>query len=206
MIALSLIGLSLPGWAGSISVQVVPVQVFVDGRRVPINAATGQAEMERVTGRHLVEIRTPDGRVLAKQSIRLGRRDSLALHYDGVDLVIGSVPHRRRPTPPTPPVPQPDAPQAMSDAELQQLLQELDDQSFDDDRVAVLQLAMRDRYLTVAQLGQIIEEFSFGDGEVAATKTCASQLVDPENAYLLRKYFTFGKDADEAMKVFAEPS
>ena len=189
--------------AGSVQVQMQPMKVFVDGQPVPVDAS-GTADVRGLVGRHEVEIRTLDGRTIARTSVRLGRRQRLGLQFDGVDLVVSGVGPGQAPGGPPPAQISNAGPttHTIDEATLSALVGEIKGQSFAEGKLQVLGVGMRDRFLTVEQLGRILGGFSFGSDQVKAVQICRDKVVDPENAFMLAKHFSFDSDAEDALKLF----
>lgn len=94
-----------------------------------------------------------------------------------------------------PPVPQ--GPVAMSEGEFSQILCAVRDESFSDDKMAMLRDASRGRAFTTDQVIRMIEPFPFSDDKVDAAALLFSQVVDPWNWYHIYGALTFSSDKDD---------
>jgi len=79
----------------------------------------------------------------------------------------------------------------ISNARYQALLNELQAESFEDDRVSALKYALRGKYLTSDQLKGIVVGFDFEDTKLDAAKFGYSILVDKDEFYKIISTFEF---------------
>ena len=82
-------------------------------------------------------------------------------------------------------------------------LEELKDQSFEDDRVESVKLALKNTCLTTDQAGKIIELFTFDANRLEIAKFLSDRLIDRENATALAKLMTFDSSKMEYRKYVA---
>ena len=82
-------------------------------------------------------------------------------------------------------------------------LKELKDQSFEDDRVEAVKLALKNTCLTSGQAGEIIELFNFDDNKLEVAKFLSDRLIDRENATSLAKFMSFDSSKMEYRKYVA---
>lgn len=82
-------------------------------------------------------------------------------------------------------------------------LEELKDQSFEDDRVEAVKLALKNTCLTTDQAGKIIELFTFDENKLEVAKFLSDRLIDRENATALAKYMSFDSSKMEYRKYVA---
>lgn len=82
-------------------------------------------------------------------------------------------------------------------------LEELKDQSFEDDRLEAVKLALNTTCLTTEQAGKIIELFTFDENKLEVAKFLSDRLIDRENATALAKYMSFDSSKMEYRKYVA---
>lgn len=81
---------------------------------------------------------------------------------------------------------------------------ELQDQSFEEDRLEALQLAMTSTCLTSAQAEQLIDLFTFDENRLEVAKYLSDRLTDRDNAGALAKKLTFDSSKMEYRRYISE--
>ena len=81
---------------------------------------------------------------------------------------------------------------------------ELQDQSFEEDRLEALQLAMKSTCLTTAQAEQLIDLFTFDENRLEVAKYLSDRLTDRDNAGALAKKLTFDSSKMEYRRYISE--
>lgn len=81
---------------------------------------------------------------------------------------------------------------------------ELQDQSFEEDRLEALKLAMNKTCLTTAQAGQLLELFTFDENRLEAAKFLSDRLTDRVNAGELAQKLTFDSSKMEYRRYITE--
>lgn len=81
---------------------------------------------------------------------------------------------------------------------------ELQDQSFEEDRLEALQLAMKTTCLTTAQAEQLLDLFTFDENRLEVAKYLADRLTDRDNAGALAKKLTFDSNKMEYRRYISE--
>lgn len=81
---------------------------------------------------------------------------------------------------------------------------ELQDQSFEEDRLEALKLAMNKTCLTTAQAAQLLELFSFDENRLEAAKFLSDRLTDRVNAGELAQKLTFDSSKMEYRRYITE--
>ena len=74
---------------------------------------------------------------------------------------------------------------------------ELNDQSFEEDRLEALQLALVNTCLYTAQAEKLVDLFTFSEYKLSAAKFLSDRLMDRENATAIAKHFNFEEDKME---------
>jgi hypothetical protein len=81
---------------------------------------------------------------------------------------------------------------------------ELQDQSFEEDRLEALQLAMKSTCLTTAQAEQLLDLFTFDENRLEVAKYLSDRLTDRDNAGALAKKLTFDSSKMEYRRYISE--
>lgn len=81
---------------------------------------------------------------------------------------------------------------------------ELQDQSFEEDRLEALQLAMKTTCLTTAQAEQLLDLFTFDENRLEVAKYLSDRLIDRDNAGALAKKLTFDSSKMEYRRYISE--
>ncbi|MFM7005967.1 MAG: DUF4476 domain-containing protein [Flavobacteriales bacterium] len=81
---------------------------------------------------------------------------------------------------------------------------ELQDQSFEEDRLEALQLAMKNTCLTTAQAEQLLDLFTFDENRLEVAKYLSDRLTDRDNAAALAKKLTFDSNKMEYRRYISE--
>lgn len=81
---------------------------------------------------------------------------------------------------------------------------ELQDQSFEEDRLEALKLAMKTTCLTTAQAEQLLDLFTFDENRLEVAKYLADRLTDRDNAGALAKKLTFESNKMEYRRYISE--
>ena len=81
---------------------------------------------------------------------------------------------------------------------------ELNDQSFEEDRLEALQLALVNTCLYTAQAEKLVDLFTFSEYKLGAAKFLSDRLMDRDNATAIAKHFNFEKDKMEYRRYISE--
>ena len=81
---------------------------------------------------------------------------------------------------------------------------ELQDQSFEEDRLEALQLELKSTCLTTAQAEQLIDLFTFDENRLVVAKYLSDRLTDLDNAGALAKKLTFDSSKMEYRRYISE--
>ena len=81
---------------------------------------------------------------------------------------------------------------------------ELQDQSFEEDRLEALQLELKSTCLTTAQAEQLIDLFTFDENRLVVAKYLSDRLTDRDNAGALAKKLTFDSSKMEYRRYISE--
>lgn len=93
---------------------------------------------------------------------------------------------------------------AIDDATFSSLIVALKEQGFADDRLTVLKQASASQYYSVAQVKEILAQFSFPDDKLAALRIIRERITDKENSFQIYGSFVHSSDKDEAKKILEE--
>ena len=95
------------------------------------------------------------------------------------------------------------APAPTDPASFDQLLDELEEESFSDDKLDILKTAARTNYFTVDQLCQVMDKFDMDDDKVKAVRIVYPHVIDRENSHKLLSKVTFS-DAKRKIRQIIE--
>lgn len=112
-----------------------------------------------------------------------------------------------RPAPSTPAAPPPSAPApgksaGMDAAQFQKLRTAVEKESMTSSKMSVLKMGVRNARLTVAQVGTLVDLFTFGGDKVNVVRLTRAGIVDPNNAADLMKHFTYGAEKEQVQALF----
>lgn len=85
----------------------------------------------------------------------------------------------------------------MNPANFQVVLTTLDDESFEDDKLALAKQIATTNYLTSNQIAAMLKEFSFESSKLDFAKFAYLSCVDPENYFLMNRELTFSSSKEE---------
>ena len=77
---------------------------------------------------------------------------------------------------------------------IQNILQAMNAEDFDDDKLAVAQQAVRNKCFVANDIKQLASQFSFADDKLAFAKFAYYSTYDIDNYYLLNSIFEFSDD------------
>lgn len=108
-------------------------------------------------------------------------------------------PRNEPPFPAAPPVAPPvQGPVAMPDARFRSLVVAMKKEGFDDKKLSPLRSAASREFFTCAQVGELVELFSFSEGKLDVLRAVRGRIADPENRFQLYGHFTFSSDKEAA--------
>ncbi|WP_207426750.1 DUF4476 domain-containing protein [Pedobacter sp. SYSU D00535] len=81
--------------------------------------------------------------------------------------------------------------------EFNRLVDAMKKESFDDGRVRLLAIALRNSQISVNQLVQLLERFSFDKNKLNAALNSYDAVQDKRNFYLVRNLFAFASDKEK---------
>lgn len=94
-------------------------------------------------------------------------------------------------------------PVCMDSRDLSAIKGEIAGASFSDDKLAVLEDAMRQRAICGDQVTEFLALFSFSDDKLSALGLMAPRIIDPENNFNIYRAFTFSDDKNKAKKILS---
>ncbi|NWF51402.1 MAG: DUF4476 domain-containing protein [Ignavibacteriaceae bacterium] len=89
----------------------------------------------------------------------------------------------------------------MSDVDFAQLIKNLQDETFEDDKLSVLSLAAKFNNFTVKQLINIISEFTYSSGKLRAVEIIYPYIVDKWNSHQIINSFTYSSDKEKVRRI-----
>ncbi len=85
----------------------------------------------------------------------------------------------------------------MDPYEFNALLESIREESFSDDKLEIIRHAAAGHCFSVSQAKTLIREFEFDDDKLTAAKILADALLEPQDAYMLAKVFTYSDTKEE---------
>ncbi len=127
---------------------------------------------------------------------------SVPIDYSQTNFLPDVHPVPPEPTPnPNPAPPQPDnnygCPVPMSDADFNNALSTISNQSFDDKKLSIARQIASVNCLTAAQVKQIMLQFSFEDNKLNFAKYAYSHTYDQNNYFIVNDAFSFSSSVEE---------
>ena len=104
------------------------------------------------------------------------------------------------PPPPVAPLPPP----VIDNENFDGVIDAIDDQSFSQDKLRVLEDAASTHWFRVDQVTRILDQFPFSNDKIRALELCAPRLVDRQNTFKIYNSFTFGNDKARARKILGQ--
>ncbi|MGM9688644.1 MAG: DUF4476 domain-containing protein [Alloprevotella sp.] len=89
----------------------------------------------------------------------------------------------------------------LSDEQFAVLYNKVKKASFDDNKMALIEVASLCAYYSCEQCASIISIFSFSNKKLAALRLMAPRIIDPRRAYLIYEKFSFQNEKDEAARI-----
>jgi len=83
---------------------------------------------------------------------------------------------------------------AMSENAFQTLYNNVNNESFADDKLSVIKIATKRNSFKVSQLTRLLDLFSFADDKVKCTQVVYPKVIDKENAHQIINHFTSSGD------------
>lgn len=107
------------------------------------------------------------------------------------------------PPPPPAPAPPPPAAACMADGDFGSLKEAIEGESFSDGKLNVLRTAAGDQWFCVAQVGALLDAFSFSSDKLKALEAVKAHIVDRQNNFKIFSHFTFSADKEKAKRILA---
>ncbi len=117
-----------------------------------------------------------------------------------------SDPYNHNPTTynsPLPPPPPAVAPLPTPNDQFQNILNSIQNQTFNENKLKVAKQIVSTNLLSVDQIRKIMKLFPFDDAKLEFSKYAYQYVYDPKNYYLLSSDFYFSSDAEELMEYIA---
>jgi len=90
---------------------------------------------------------------------------------------------------------------AMNTNDFQKLYQNVQDESFSDDKLSIIRIAVRKNYFNIDQLVNLLDLFSFADDKISCVRIVYPKIVDKDNAHNLLNAFTYSDDKKKVEKI-----
>lgn len=98
--------------------------------------------------------------------------------------------------------PAPAASSAMDERAFGTFLRQLDNASFSDEKLALIETTAANNWMSCDQLARILDTLDHGSDKVKAVGIVRNSIVDPQNAFVLNDKFSFSSDAQKAQAYF----
>jgi len=108
---------------------------------------------------------------------------------------------RDEPPAPLPAPPAPAGPRAMEPGRFDALVAAVTREPFPDGQRRVLDTAMPGSWFTVAQVGTLVDLFTFSRDKLEVVRRARGHIVDPDQAFQLYERFTFDSDKNELRNI-----
>lgn len=92
---------------------------------------------------------------------------------------------------------EPPKPQPMSPDAFNALVNALDNESFESNKLGVVASAAQGNFFLTSQIAKVMDLFSFSDGKVQSAVTMWARVLDPQNSFVLYDKLTFSSDKDK---------
>lgn len=96
---------------------------------------------------------------------------------------------------------EPPKPQAMNEQDFSQILSRIDDESFDNDKMEIINMALIGKAISLEQCDRVLKAFPFDDGKLKAMGAIYKNVIDKSNGYSLVDNFVFINTKNEAKKI-----
>ncbi|MBI5549662.1 MAG: DUF4476 domain-containing protein [Deltaproteobacteria bacterium] len=146
----------------------------------------------RSTGSLSLIVPEPPPQVIVRED-RDDRRD----RHDRHDRHDRERHHHDRPLPPPGPI-------AMADGDFAALKSAISSESFENQKMSVLQTAATSAHFTVSQVGQLVDLMDFSSGKVQVVEVTRPRILDLQNAFHLYSHFDFEGDKAKVRKILGQ--
>lgn len=92
-------------------------------------------------------------------------------------------------------------PVAIGNTEFTELLTAIDKESFQDDKLSVIQLSANYNYFLVEQVIEILDKMTYSTGKTKALEIIYPNVIDVENSHLIINHFTYSSDKEKAKQI-----
>lgn len=133
----------------------------------------------------------------SQQARRIACRET---RDDGPDVVVV------RPAPPPPPSPPPPVVIILDEPRQRELVTVVRREAFDDGRLGVLALGVRDVCVTSSQARELVRELTFSNARLDAVRVLAPRIVDRDRSHLVLESLTFDSDRRTARELLTSTS
>jgi hypothetical protein len=151
------------------------------------------------------------GALWAKGVINIEHRTGYVVTIDDPNGLPEETASAPAPSKPVPSAPAPSAPapapvvtapapsksMGMDDSSFQRLRGAIAKERIASSKMSVLKLGVRDAKLTVAQVGTLVDLFTYAEDKVDVVRLTRAGLVDPDNGFELFQHFTYASDKEK---------
>lgn len=91
----------------------------------------------------------------------------------------------------------------MSDSEFSSLLNSIENESFESDKLSIIQISAKYNNFTVSQVIKIIALLSFSSGKIEAVKLTYPNVLDKFNSHNIINSFTYSADKEKVRQIIS---
>ncbi|MBK9097666.1 MAG: DUF4476 domain-containing protein [bacterium] len=102
---------------------------------------------------------------------------------------------------PPPPTPIEEGPFPISEEEFSDLVESIENESFQENQLSIVQISSRYNFFTVNQVVRVIELFSFSEGKLKTLEYLYPNVLDKFNSHQIINSFTYSSDKEKATEI-----
>ncbi|MBT6994423.1 MAG: DUF4476 domain-containing protein, partial [Candidatus Cloacimonetes bacterium] len=89
----------------------------------------------------------------------------------------------------------------ISENNFQLLCTNIQSESFDDDKLAIIQIVIRSHHFTINQLIRLLALFTFENDKISVVQIVYPKVIDTQNAFNLLNSFTYSSDKKRVQQI-----
>ncbi len=195
----------------AITLEAGEIEISTPGGVVKIRVRTEEEREERAR----LDLSTPQAAYFrAKEDIRIlrkiytqklyssrDRREVLSILDELEDLILllYSMPAGKIEV-----VEKEEGPKPMSESAFNALIEQLREETFDEDKLSILKVAAKNNYFTCEQIARIMDEFSMDEDKVEVVRIMFPKAVDKENGFKLLSKVTYSEDKEKIKEIISQ--
>lgn len=92
----------------------------------------------------------------------------------------------------------------MSDEEFTQLIENIKNESFEDDQLSIIQISSEYNFFTVNQVVRVIDLMTYSSGKLKTLEYLYPNVIDKNNSHQIINAFTYSSDKEKAQEIINE--